>query len=560
MKRLLLACWAFDVNLLSMTIRDCAGRRTFGSILSSHPDLLETVQSFFSSCCPHLTLFHHRSAFCTIMRISNSLSVALFLKLSLLSSSTTAQSRRELEENDDFRRDLAILMRPPLNYDPESPGTGCVEPNTFLDTDVVVEFKGDPGDIQISNLDQATLEDAFQESYNTLRKKFCDNDSRQVMDVTLDQESLVIKSYNVFSLRFIVDVGCDRCDSLDTNLFEPEPNINRRQRELHDGGAEESNSSLESRNLRSFKRPWNAIRGGGGASPPSPNPITSFSPPSPSPIKTAVTIPRVDEECCPTNGERRAPYASEFADAFGSTYKVIRVGSRALQQDPIQEIVAVIEVTDIGCDEPLEEFETEVDVELLGNPEDVLDSEVFALEASFKSTFNDFANTICDPLFRTVTDVSATLEDILDERYLEQGEGERKLQRRRRRSRFKYRVKGRCRGCKSSARLFAQGSSERRLEMKFDRQLQYVYDDDSCFCAVGAEPRGILEDDFRVSYDSNIQVLKEEGVLVNIDGVDAVEQEPLWTWSPTTSPTINPTAPTDSPVPSPSPSSTPTSS
>lgn len=60
---------------------------------------------------------------------------------------------------------------------------------------------------------------------------------------------------------------------------------------------------------------------------------------------------------------------------------------------------------------------------------------------------------------------------------------------------------------------------------------------------------------------TNIQELnEEEGVLTSmLESVEGVEEELLWTWSPTESPTNFLTAPTDSPVPSPSPSMTPTS-
>jgi hypothetical protein len=451
-------------------------------------------------------------------------------------------------DNNDAR-DLAIFIRPPWNYNPATPGK-CVDPNAFFDSDVVVTFEGDA-----SSLDGATfsdLEDAFLESYNTLRRTFCDDEYRVVTDVTVDQSSLNENPLiNEFSLRFLVNAGCDRCP-MDTTLFTPNPNDStRRMTEANDA-----------RGLRIYKRPHN-VR---GASPPSSPPIST---PAPRPVAVAAPPPppapsptfRSEDECCPPNGQRRAMYASEFVNAFDSTYNALTIGNRVLQEaDPVQLIILAVEIASIACDEPTEEFDTEVLVELSGSPEDVTDSELLALESSFRSSYNNLGEFLCDPLFRNVLDVTAELLDASVRRHLdkikENGGSKRALQTR---GRFAYRVRAKCRGCRRDPRLFAQGVSGRReLEMKYNRQLQFVFDQDTCYCVVGAEERGITQGEFTIGYDDSIKVLNDEGILVNINGVDGVKEEPIYTWSPTTSPTNFPTAPTDSPVPSPSPSAEPT--
>lgn len=258
-------------------------------------------------------------------------------------------------------RDLAILQRPPWNYNPGSPGTGCVNPNAYFDSDVVVSFQGDA-----SNLDSNTfmeLEDAFLESYNQLRRGLCDDDSRQITEVAADENSISIKSFDEFSIRFLVGVGCDRC-SMDTTLFEPEPARRRRMREdkdaiFHQEKGDNRVNSTESRHLAVYRRPYQATR---GVSPPTPRatappvPITVAppppTPPPPTPSPAVLTVPE-DEDCCPANGERRAPYASEFTTAFDSTYKALTIGNRVLQEDPIQLILEAIELASITCDEPL---------------------------------------------------------------------------------------------------------------------------------------------------------------------------------------------------------------
>lgn len=49
-------------------------------------------------------------------------------------SAAYADSRgahRNVNVNRDDNRHLAVFVRPPWNYDPGTPETGCVDPNTF---------------------------------------------------------------------------------------------------------------------------------------------------------------------------------------------------------------------------------------------------------------------------------------------------------------------------------------------------------------------------------------------------------------------------------------------
>lgn len=467
-------------------------------------------------------------------------------------SAAYADSRgahRNVNVNRDDNRHLAVFVRPPWNYDPGTPETGCVDPNTFFDSDVVVTFEGDANSLNARTY--SDLEVSFLNSYNTLRSKFCDGESRVVTGVTVDPSSLSTNPlFEQFSLRFVVNVGCDRC-SMDTTLFAPDGDDNTRRK----------TESNESRDLLIYKRPHN-IR---GASPLSAKPVstpvaTISPPPSPVPNQVDTSFRVSEEECCPPNGEQRAPYASEFVKAFDSSYKAQAIGNRALQANPIQLILKAVEIASVSCEEPLEEFDADVFVEMSGSPEDVTDSEFSVLEISFRDSYNTLGESLCDPLFRTVVQVTAKLDDP-DIRHLHEAAGNegggRKLQRQR--GRFAYRVRAKCRGCRRNPRLFADGVSGRRvLEMQYDRQLQFVVDQDTCYCAVGAEERGVYIDEFTRAYNSSIQGLNERGILKNIESVDGVEEEEIFTWSPTTSPTNFPTAPTDSPVPSPSPSEQPT--
>lgn len=440
---------------------------------------------------------------------------------------TVHSQRGVVQSQQDATRRLKLLKRQPWPYTPQY----CVEPNTFFDTNVVVSFQGDGRNVNPSIITE--LEESFIETYNTLRRDFCDAQSRKVVDVELDPDSLDVKPFNEFSFLFKVRVGCDRCSTSDTTLFTEEP---------------------ERRELAVYKRQYHAIVHGGTNNIPSPT-IKPTPMPTPSSIDSSPRDEGGQEgECCPSGGERRAPYPSEFAAAYDSTFKAI-----GIENNPIEVVIKVIEVVSISCEDPLEDFETNVFVEFGGDATEAADSEILALEASFQTSYNGFVEkVVCDPFFREITEVTAEAVETFDERYL--SEDERKLQST---ARFNYRVKGKCRGCPSGSRLFAQGSQgrrSRRLEMKYSRELQFVFDDGSCFCAVGAEERAVFEDEFLVEYDDTVQELRTAGIVKNVETVETIEEDPPFTWSPTESPTNFPTAPTDSPVPSPSPSLVPSAS
>jgi hypothetical protein len=481
------------------------------------------------------------------------------LLLLLLLPATVVLSRHDQENQRDDRH-LVVFKRPPY---PTTERDYCVEPNKEFDTDVVVSFDGAPNLLGPS--DYMDLENYFQEAYNSVRKGFCDDLSRKVVAVSVDDTSIEETSVSEFSLRFAVKVGCDRCGA-DTDLFFV-PKV-RRELAGNDGLFEQMEALLDkldngihdrtdSRSLQqslrgetisraTIKRPLfgiDVVPSGTDPTPPAPTPAVVGAPPEGD-----------DDECCPPSGESRGPTGEEFALEFDKVYNEKNMGSaRKLQGVPIEQVITAFEVSPIDCSESEEDFDTEVFVELStsGDPSSIL--QTVALENSFQTSFNSFSQgELCDPLFRTVNGV--VIENEEGRRSLASSSG-----------RYKYKVKGKCRGCANgNTRLFGEGPGRRQLASAashrwlYDRELRFMMSDDTCFCAVGAEERGVEEEEFTVVYNDDVVRLQEEGVLVNIDGVLGTDEDIPPTWSPTTSPTNFPTAPTDSPVPSPSPSATPT--
>jgi hypothetical protein len=390
----------------------------------------------------------------------------------------------------------------------------CVQPNTFFDTQVVVNFDGNPD--LLCPRDYIDLEKSFQEAYNSVRRDFCDDLSRKVVAVSVNDTSIEETTATEFSLRFAVNVGCDRCGP-DTDFFFV-PKL-RRELSTNNGLLEQTEAILD------------GLENGNH-----------------DPTHSRSLHLRGKTKCCPPNGESRGPTGDEFALEFDHVYKKKMVATREDQGVPIEQVITAFEVFPIDCPEE-EDFETIVFVELStrDDPDSVLEAEIAALENSFRTSFNSFSQEgkLCDPFFRTVTSVT-----------IENEEGRRRLASSS--TRYKYKVKGRCRGCaKENKRLFGEGSGRRQLVSSaprwlYDRELRFMMSDDTCFCAVGTEERAVEEDEFTVVYNDDVVRLQNEGVLVNIDGVLATEEYIPPTIIPTTSPTSYPTArPTTSPTPYP---------
>lgn len=136
------------------------------------------------------------------MGLRRRVTTIVFLVATVLCLATTRVVLQEYP--GPIQQDLTILKWPPWNYVPGIPGTGCVEPNAFFETDVIFDIQGDVS----TGLDSSTLmdlEDAFLTAYNEQRKGFCDDESRSVVEIQADKNSVAIKAIDEFSLRFLVE-------------------------------------------------------------------------------------------------------------------------------------------------------------------------------------------------------------------------------------------------------------------------------------------------------------------------------------------------------------------
>ena len=98
----------------------------------------------------------------------------------------------------------------------------CNGPTTPFDSTVLVEFDGNPDDV--SSNDIIFLEQSFQQTYNDLSRRICDDEDRIVVSASaLSQEgSQVIRNGGLsYSIKFAVDLTCRGCDPATATAFSP---------------------------------------------------------------------------------------------------------------------------------------------------------------------------------------------------------------------------------------------------------------------------------------------------------------------------------------------------
>jgi hypothetical protein len=387
----------------------------------------------------------------------------------------------------------------------------CPSDSASFESDVVVGFAG--------YLDNATedqllaLEQAFLESYNsanTLSTGICDLSFRVVTNVTIVadgslsrrlQQKVTTNStkFVAFKFRFRVTGSCRGC-AKSTNLF----NDALRRTLLV---AEDSSPRL-------------------------------------------LQITSTPDGCvCPINAAVRGPTVDEFSAIFNRTIFALQEAGTVTF---IQSIVdAPVEVDAVECSTAVNSFETEVVLELFGNPDAVTENELTTLETAFRSNYNDLIQGYCDPLFRNVAEVSI-IGTVAEGSNLTTAIGGvrflRKLQtsnKARVTFKFVFRVTGICRGCKAGTKLF-NDALRRHLgrSLALTNSTSVLEDSNQCFCPTDAvDFRSPSTEEFTAVYNQTIISLSLPNVVAIVDVV--VEVVPEVTASPTTA---APSAVTSSPI------------
>ena len=405
----------------------------------------------------------------------------------------------------------------------------CDERIEYFDTIVLIELTSPDGSI-IPSDEVDLLGDSFVNSYNDLSIELCDDLFRSVQNISLSVENVrrVLREDDsgralgtfVYTGTAIIKgmcrgFGCSSAGSGSSGSPNGAPT---------DGTATKavglfSNSVITRRLTRHVVAPSHTSRG----------------------LLNSGCV------CGRTTQQFRAATAEEFVHEYDNTLNDLA------NQNLLRGVNGATGVTEVfsvdGCDNPTEEFDTVVLIELAsGDETTVAANELNVLGDTFATDFNDLTAALCDPIFRNIGNISVEVANI--RRRLGVVEGTiREL------GTFVFTgratIKGTCKGygCSeqvsgSSSRarptaspagssssqtaramgLFANRIASRRL-------LEELHQSSSrnlasgCFCDERtADFRSPTETEFVGSYNESISTLADEGVLENVRGALGVQQ------------------------------------
>jgi len=280
----------------------------------------------------------------------------------------------------------------------------------------------------------------------------------------------------------------------------------------------------------------------------------------------SITSPR-SCTCTNPNGANMAPTEEGYAANLD-----LKVKTAALPG--IVAVTGVAEVREIDCPVALDVFTAEAIIPGSGDPDNIQTSELDLMGDTFKQTYNSLAFESCDPTFRRIEIATFTVDNTGADAF----DG-RRLQKKTRPIRFRVAVSGLCKSCQSKSLLFndavrrylsAYESDNKDVVPKFmerpSRQLEYVVNNSTCFCATNAPKEALGAMVFTTAFNSTVNELIETGDLTSVENLGAVADAPALTMAPTRqptpSPTVMPTTPPTAPptpVPTPAPTLAPTS-
>ena len=261
--------------------------------------------------------------------------------------------------------DVSVTLPPTMAATIDCPAADSA---SFFESNVVVSFAGNPDDATSDQL--LALEQAFLESYNSansLSSGICDTLFRVLTNVTINVDGSYSSSRRLkqeltkkkFTFQFRVIGSCRYC-AKSTNLFYNDA--------LRRTLLVEEDESLP-----------RALQ------------ISSSSSPS-------------DDCVCPVNTTERSPTVDEFFTIFNSSVSELQEAGTLTFIESI--VGAPAEIDPVECSAEVNSFETEVTLEVSGNPDAITGNEKRSLEAAFETTYNTLIQGYCDPLFRNVAEVT----------------------------------------------------------------------------------------------------------------------------------------------------------
>jgi hypothetical protein len=503
--------------------------------------------------------------------------------LSEQDATETTDNNRELQDSSGFK----AFKAPFFNNGILSSGNECTYEPAGFDSDLIMEFNGNPE--LISDTELKVLEDAFVETFNNLAGGLCDSSFRTVASVNISGSEIVETRRRMqevpgltrvkalarrFSFHLFVRGNCKGCMQ-ESALFVDDA-FRRRD--------------LQSINGARFKGAFQDRR-------PIDLPTKSYSFFSKNPFNCD----------CVKEGtlSDRSVRSEEFNGQFSAELGVLNAAGSLPNVDGS---FGVTEVKQVECPAEFDNFDSEVIVDATGDPEQISPEELNLMRDLFLQSYKMTSEDVCDTEFRVLTTATVEIEsrrllrtDEEAERDLRIGSlsGSTMLSASDLLNRaaesdsfringptpallpavnnapalfrpfsFRFRVSGKCKGCKSEARLFDDAVRRRLAEEQPDffmdpsrprRELAFVLNNDTCFCGINA-PQGLPDTDtFRKNLDQAIQT--EQAAAASFPNIGAVIQVvQIDRFMPSSAPSLSPSiSPSNSPivVPSISPSNMP---
>lgn len=486
------------------------------------------------------------------------------------------------------------------------------DPNQF-NSNLIVEFLGQPDEIGAAEI--KILEETFTEVFNDVAGGLCDPTFRTVGEVTITNSEVFITRRNLqnirnmtrparrFSFSLYVLGNCRRCQK-DAPLFN---DAFRRLQEVEGGDRD-----LQGLNGATFNGAFTDHR-------PIDLPSNSYDFFFKNPFNC---------DCEKTGeGDPRGVKTDEFNSQYSGKISGLNLAGIL---PSVEKSLGVFEVVQINCTDSFDDFDSEIIVDATGDPENITTRELSLLRDLFLNSYKVTSEDVCDTEFRVLISATVEVVEVGSGRvrrtlYADEDGSEEDSDRDLRTSslvgqdtfatlnravtptgavsadgstsaptpalppavnnaprfrpfRFRFRVSGKCKGCKSSSRLFNDAFRRRRVKVESEvfvdnrshRNLGFIVNNETCYCAVNSE-QGLPEaDTFTTTLDTAIQEEQTNPLSEQLPNVGAIIEviqvdENMPSSSPSAMPSISPSqAPSNPPserpsaMPSQNPSTMPT--
>ena len=244
---------------------------------------------------------------------------------------------------------------------------------------------------------------------------------------------------------------------------------------------------------------------------------------------------------CPLDAIEANPSEDNIVHAFEETVDVLKAEGALTFVEELEELE---EVTVVQCVVETNGFETVLVLNFFAVFDQIGNSDIEEVKATFNTTYNQVSESYCDALFRRSQDFG----DVWYEQASSPDESGFS------RVKFYVPVKGRCRDCEDGASLLEDDDRRRHLK-KESRHLKK--ESNLCFCDAGSKKQAPSRDDFDEEYRDVWNDRRQyRGRRLNSHMVFAESGLPN-TQAPTPMPSVSPserpsTTPSDHPSPQPS--------